>query len=580
MGEWYLFDGVDELGPLDREDLEERIARHLNPNKLRVWRAGFSEWKTVGDALDAAPPGCSDSPLSQRAGDNSPESERRNFVARHWRGEFPLGISYWVVGIISNVFATMVLGLATVLGRGTNDPIRLFLFYVLVWSFLIVLVIWQLVGTWRSAQRRRDERAAMGKRAVWAGLAKLMVCLGFLNTAVVLIRTGIPQISEATSVAFFDDPRLPSYSIRLLNNGSEVEISGGIKFGLSSDFEKILTASSEVRTVHLNSLGGRIGEGQKLNAVIRGKGLDTYVESQCLSACTLAFVAGRQRILKKGAQLGFHRAAFAGDDKLDDSTERFIYRTAGVAGAFVDRALATSNASIWSPTEAELLAAGVVTGISSGDEYAVAGADGRLTRDGWDKALQRAAPIYQVLKEKYPTTYDEVLDVFVNGASRGATQAELVGQTRDKIGDLTRKLLPLMDDALLIDFGRLVLDQYTAIQAQDKAACYKYASGQTDESVIKRIPAPLAEREAALNLRIIRAAQLRADSVNTDRSWEKIRAGLSGRGYKVKDLEMLNGGPIGEADYARYCDLAVALYQEITGLPSSEAAAVLREFLS
>ncbi|MBR1092483.1 DUF4339 domain-containing protein [Bradyrhizobium manausense] len=580
MAEWYLFDGVDQLGPLDRRDLDDRIRRHSNPSAVRVWRDGFSDWKTVEEALDAGPASASEPALSQRPHDHSGEAKRWNFVARHWRGEFPLGISYWVVGNLSNIFAVFVIGLATALNQGSYDPFRLFLFYVLVWAFVTVLAIWQLVGIWRSAQRRRDERLAMGKRAVWAGIAKLVVCLGVLNTAFVLIRTGIPQISEATSVAFFDDPRIPPYAIKLLNNGSEVEISGGIKFGLSNDFERILNASSGVRTVHLDSVGGRIGEGKKLNAMIRGRGLDTYVQARCLSACTLVFVAGRQRVLKKGAQLGFHRAAFAGDDKLDDSAERSIYRTAGVPGAFIDRALATSNASIWIPTEAELLAAGVVTRISSGDEYAVAGIEGKLTRDGWDKALQKSAQLYQVLKAKYPATYDEVLDIFVNGASRGLSQAEVVGQTRTKIGDLTRKLLPLADDAVLIDFGRLVLDQYTAIQAQDKAACYKYASGQPDQNVIKMIPAPLAEREVDLNARIIRSTQVRADSVNNDRSWEKIRAGLSRKGYAGRDLEMLTGETIGEADYARYCDLAVALYQEITALPSKEAAAVLREFLS
>lgn len=297
-----------------------------------------------------------------------------------------------------------------------------------------------------------------------------------------------------------------------------------------------------------------------------------------MSACTLAFVAGRQRVLKKGAQLGFHRAIFAGDDKLDDSTERSIYRAAGVPAAFIDRALATSNASIWSPTDAELLAAGVVTRMSSGDEYAVAGMEGKLTREGWDKALQNTAPLYLALKERYPATYNEILDVFVNGASRGASQAELVGQTRTKIGDLTRKLLPLTDDAVLVDFGRLVLDQYAAIQAQDNAACYKYASGQADQNITRIIPAPLAERELELDVRIIRSPQRHTDSVNNnDRSWEKIRAGLSLRGYAVKDLEMLDGGTIGEADYARYCELAIALYREITALPNKEAAAVLRE---
>lgn len=580
MAEWYLFDGFNQLGPLGRRELEDRIRSHSDPNAVRVWRDGFPDWKTIEEALDAAPASSSEPAARDGFGEVSRRSKKGSFVGQHWRGEFSLGISYWVVGISTNIFAVVVIGLVSALGRGTYNPIGILLFYLLLWSFIITLSVWQFVGTWRSARRRRTERAAMGKRALWAGVAKAAVCLGVLNTVAILIRTAIPQIAEATSVAFMDDPRIPPYSIKLLNNGTEIEISGGIKFGLSSDFEKILNASTGVRTVHLDSVGGRIGEGEKLNALIRSRGLDTYVETKCLSACTLAFVAGRQRVLKKGAQLGFHRAAFAGDDKLDDRVERSIYRTAGVTGSFVDHALATSNASMWNPSEAELLSSGVVTRISSGDEYAIAGLGGKFTREDWDKALQKSARVYPALKERYPATYDEILNVFVQGASRGVQQAEVTAQTRAKIGDLTRKLLPFADDALLVDFGRLVLDQYSAIQAQDKAACYRYAAGQPDQNISKIIPAPLAEREAELYVQIIRSTQTRAGPGNNDRAWEKIRAGLNLRGYPAKDLELLDGRSIGAADYARYCDLAIGLYREITNLPSKEAAAVLRELLS
>ena len=36
-------------------------------------------------------------------------------------------------------------------------------------------------------------------------------------------------------------------------------------------------------------------------------GLDTQVESECYSACTIAFIAGRKRTLGKSGRLGFHQ---------------------------------------------------------------------------------------------------------------------------------------------------------------------------------------------------------------------------------------------------------------------------------
>lgn len=581
MADWYFWDGGEnQYGPMSRGDLDDCIQRHSNPNLIRVWRHGFPGWKTIEEAFVQSDGILSRPPTFERDDKASAQSASRNLVAKHWRGEFPLGIAYWVVGISCNILALLVIGLMGAFARGTYNPAGILLFYVLLWSFITSLSVWQFVGTWRSAQRRKAERAAIGRRAVWAWVAQLAVCLGVLNTVAVLVRTAIPQIGEATSIAFMDDPRIPSYSIRLLNNGSEIEISGGVKFGLSNDLERILNASPGVRTVHLDSIGGRIGEGEKLNAMIKSRGLDTYVEANCMSACTLAFVAGRQRVLKKGAQLGFHRAAFAGDDKLNDSAERSIYRAAGISQSFIEHALVTRNDDMWSPSDAELLSAGVVTRISSGDEYALAGRDGRSTRDDWDKAFQKSASMYRALKQAYPQTYNEILDVVTRGTSRGIAKAELTAQARAKVTDLIEKLLPLADDSVLIDFGRLVIDQYSAVQAQDSAACYRYASGHPDQNLIKLIPAPLAEREVELNARIIMSAQKRPDPVSNDQSWDKIRAGLNSRGYAARDLELLKARSIGVTDYVRYCDTAIALYREITSLPAMEAAAVLREFLS
>jgi hypothetical protein len=358
-----------------------------------------------------------------------------------------------------------------------------------------------------------------------------------------------------------------------MNNGTEAEIGGGIKFGLTRDFEKILSASGGVRTVHLDSVGGRVGEGQKLNALIRSRGLDTYVDLKCLSACTLAFAGGRQRILKKGAQLGFHRASFAGEDNVDNhgsGIERTVYSAAGISKVFIDRALATKNSDMWRPTEAELLSAGVVTRISTGDEFAIAGFGGKeLSRDDWDKSLLKASPVYAALKDKYPRDYDEILDIFSKEAARGTPRAQLLGMARARLSEFIKTLLPLADDPALIDFGRLVADQYRAIQAQDETACYRFAAGvSVDETIIRMIPAELGSRELALDARIILSTKPGRGKQDTAASWDKIRANLAAKGFSGADLKLLDSKTVEPSQYSRYCSLAIGLYQEITNLPA------------
>jgi hypothetical protein len=284
---------------------------------------------------------------------------------------------------------------------------------------------------------------------------------------------------------------------------------------------------------------------------------------------------------EKGAQLGFHRAAFAGEDQIfGHELEKTIYRAAGIDSAFIDRAMATKNSDLWRPSETELMSAGVVTRISSGGEFAISGGN-NITRDDWDIALQKAAPVYRVLKERYPDTYDEILDIFTDGAVKGTPQAQLTGQAGDRLAAFVQKLLPHADDSVVVEFGRLAADQYRSLQRQDETACYKFAAGSDDGAASALIPVELTDRERALDERVISSARMRPSSdVATDSSWDKIRASLAEKGYSGSDMRLLGAETVAPSDYARYCDLSISLFQEIAKLPSKEAASVFREIFS
>lgn len=581
MSDWYLWDGATQRGSLSLDEIQNRIRNHPNPNVVRVWRDGFSDWKTFQEAFNPSPSVPIVPPPLPPLGSPQETPKYQNFVARHWRGDLPLWKSYWIVGFLSYIFAVLAVVAVNALttSRGTIGPTGILVYFVSTWALIAALTIWQLVGIWRSATRRIEQRNSIGKMAPWAGLAKLMVCLGFLQLAGLLIRSGIPQVAESVRIALMDDPDAPPYSIRVMNNGSEAEIIGGIKFGLTSDFEKILSASKGVRVVHLDSVGGRIAEGEKLNALIKSRGLDTYVDEMCASACTLAFVAGRQRVLKQGATLGFHRSSFAGEDQArDDSSgmER-AYLAAGVSREFVSRAMTTKSADLWKPSGAELVAAGVVTRISSGDEYAASGS--ALSRAEWDNALQKIV-LYKAIKQYYPSSYNEILDTFFVSPTKGVPQGQLLAEGRSKVNGLVKKLLPYADDAVLLEFGRLMVDQYTAIKSQNAASCFQFASGHPDEETIRAIPKPLKDRELEIDALIVSSARKQNVPLNTDASWQRVRNSLSQKGYTTEDLQFLTSTSVKPADYGRYCDMTIKMYQEIVSLPIKEAAAVLREVFS
>src|SRR5262245_45956466 len=118
MTGWFLWDGRERKGPMDQVALENLVRAHAEPELMRVWREGLDSWKTVGDALcpdclkaPAPPPLPPPLPTETASLRELPES--KNFITRHWRGQYSLGVSYWIVGILSNLIAVFVILLAS-----------------------------------------------------------------------------------------------------------------------------------------------------------------------------------------------------------------------------------------------------------------------------------------------------------------------------------------------------------------------------------------------------------------------------------------------------------------------------------
>ena len=218
-------------------------------------------------------------------------------------------------------------------------------------------------------------------------------------------------------------------------------------------------------------------------------------------------MAGKQRILRNGGSLGFHRGAFPGSQAKDlgSDVERGIYSAAGITTDFIDKALATDNSSMWRPKEAELLSAKVVTKVTTGNEFAIGGVS--ISREEWDKSLMTSAPVYAALKQARPDDYSEILDIFATRrrARDAARRSDRAAQA--KLQGVIKALLPLADDAIVIEIGKLRADEYRALQAKDTAACYHYVTAEADPAVVKLLPAELGKRETAMHDQIVRTAQ-------------------------------------------------------------------------
>ena len=105
-------------------------------------------------------------------------------------------------------------------------------------------------------------------------------------------------------------------------------------------------------------------EGFAIAEAIETRDLTTHATDDCESACTIAFIAGRERTLATGARLGFHSGwspVALYDD--DDADYNALLRRRGVARDFIRRADDVPSADMWYPTLDELKAAGVITAV-------------------------------------------------------------------------------------------------------------------------------------------------------------------------------------------------------------------------
>jgi hypothetical protein len=274
-------------------------------------------------------------------------------------------VRLWVNWLWSTIAIAIALRCVGLLVAPDNHPLIIALAVSAGWLISVVVNLWWLFGVWRSA---RNHKVRSGRR-VWARAARIVVVLGFLGLASTTATTAIPQIRECWDMAN-GDPRIEEYDLQILRGGTELEYTGGIKFGATEDVRRLLDADPFIRVIHLNSPGGRLGEAHILRDLIRERELVTYAAAECESACTIAFLGGIQRFLAPEGKLGFHRGYFPGLsnrelDRLNKEEGRRLIAQ-GVAEWFVSRLNSTPSDSMWWPSSEELKRAGVINGSLDG----------------------------------------------------------------------------------------------------------------------------------------------------------------------------------------------------------------------
>jgi hypothetical protein len=155
------------------------------------------------------------------------------------------------------------------------------------------------------------------------------------------------------------------YTITVLPEKTELLINGYVAFGLTDELRDRVRDLPKLWLIHLNSDGGWILEARKMKDLIKERQLSTYTEAGCNSACTIAFLAGKKRILHVNARMGFHQSEVPGlpsfFSQQEDKVDKQDFLDAGIRQEFVRKAFSTPYDDMWFPSTDELVEAGVVT---------------------------------------------------------------------------------------------------------------------------------------------------------------------------------------------------------------------------
>ncbi len=423
--------------------------------------------------------------------------------------------------------------------------------------------------------RSLPKAVGRGRRSLSAACAGLAVALGI----------GIGSWLAAAGPAAAGDKQaasdIPDFEIRIMRGGREIELSGGIGPGINDALIAALEKAPRAQVIHLDSSGGLLDEGRMLYRTIRRHGLTTYVYNACASACVMAFMAGRPRLIAADAKIGFHQASSTGgpqDAKLATMLYIEFLAGAGIGRPLLDHASTVDNKSMWYPSEEELRAANVITDVVPDDRFAASGLGTDIDTAKVETTVDEAFPVLGVLRRRDNSAYMQIVEQFLRQYRAGATWEDIRSKLYGVVDGYVARDIALADDDVLHAVGQFLVDELRVLAVVQPDACHSYPIGIGGE-IIGFLPESLQDLSLQLGSRIVSTATVRqrlpADAA--DRLWTRVFAAMEERAT-AGQMALLAAEParLQPSQSADYCAMAASLYESILELPSADAAALLR----
>jgi uncharacterized protein DUF4339 len=568
---WYIAkDGRKTQGPFTEDQIRQLIKSGEVKDNTLVWHEGLSDLHRAEEMPEFV------FPETDRS-----DSSSNCYFAQHWRGELSLAQSYWVNTFFLSIIAvTAVKTLSSLTDKieFSDHPTFLSITFISFWLVAFLITPWQLVGLWRSASNHVKQTS----RVFWPRVSQFIVVLGVSQSVYTFFNMAWPQIDEVARIAVGLDP-VGKYGIRVSPQGTEIELSGAITFGLTDDVRQQLNANPNIRIIQLNSIGGRIGEARKLRDLISSRHLTTYTSEGCASACVLAFLGGRTRVLREGAQLGFHRPSFPGipDHEMQDQVkiDKHLYWLAGVAPGFIERAFAIPSTDLWTPSSQELLQAHVITNVSDGPKFSKSELTSWENSNNVENSFLEI-PLFQKLKTLDPQMFHKTLRHVQELIKLGEPRAQCFEKARQFVVQEAGRYFFYAEDGPLLEWLAVIARELHELRTKNGALCYAllFRNPLQKLDLTIHLSEQVKAAETAALTRIIESGAPVRRKIPTAHDVEKELKAVGGKISTRYGEDASKLSP--QADKTKTCDLSIAVYEEILKLPQREGANMLRYILA
>ena len=459
----------DVLANIDKEQYPDRVSAVLKEIALRQPLTSKTETSQHQDSSHPQNTANHDPLLAEDRYDD--EALHANWLIRFWKGQVSLPISYWVVGILITLGALALSSFVELKIESASSRAELGIYMMLLYVVLTPVVIWQSVGVIRSAIRHPHRGGSAG----WATMAIIMAVVGMINFTVDFYRSGVPIITESISLIGAESTYPPT-KFRVLNNGTELELYGGIEIGSELLLLDVLKQNENITTIHLHSIGGRLIGATRLAAVVKEYGLNTFVKTSCSSACSIVYLAGKERLLGEDGVLQFHAPALGGKS-MHDNTELSsafdqAYKDADVPNWFAKKIRNTPNTELWAPSHKELLRAGIVSKVVDSSAYGFSGYEdeSEINTQAVESGLL-THPYLVAMKDKDPDTYYRIVAINEEGLREGASINAIATRARAVFEARITHYIAHGSDADIVDYWLVMIKQMQELQGQYPLAC-------------------------------------------------------------------------------------------------------------